>query len=127
MEYYIYPYKNRLILTTTNSVFITKSGKRAIEIISEDTLMKPYDKIVISVVKLDDTFLVLRPFLTKNNEIIYICIEYSKEDLLRILEKLKTNPTLKDFSDFLRTINASLNYILADKEILAETITLNDL
>jgi len=127
MEYYIYPYKNRLILTTTNSVFITKSGKRAIEIISEDTLMKPYDKIVISVVKLDDTFLVLTPFLTKKNEIIYICIEVSKEDLLRILEKLKTNPTLKDFSDFLRTINASLNYILADKEILAETITLNDL
>jgi hypothetical protein len=127
MEYYIYPYKNRLILTTTNSVFITKSEKKAIEIISEDTLMKPYDRIVISVVKLDDTFLVLTPFLTKKNEIIYICIEVSREDLLRILEKLKTNPTLKAFSDFLRTINASLNYILADREILAETVTLNDL
>jgi len=127
MEYYIYPYKNSLILTTTNSVFITRNEEKAIDIISEDILVKPYDRIVISVVKLDNTYLVLTPFLTKKNEIIYICIEVSKEDLLKILLKLKTNPTLKEFSDFLRTIDASLNYILADKEILTETESLNDL
>jgi len=127
MEYYIYPYKNSLILTTTNSVFITKSEKKAIELISEDTLLKPYDRIIISVVKLDNTYLVLTPFLTKKNEVIYICIEVSKEDLLQILLKLKTNPTLGEFSEFLRTINVNLNYILTDKEILTETESLNDL
>jgi hypothetical protein len=127
MEYYIYPYKNSLILTTTNSVLLTKSEKKVIDIISDDTLLKPYDRIVISVVKLDNTYLVLTPFLTKKNEVIYICIEVGKEDLVQILQKLKTNPTLKDFSDFLRTLNVNLNYLLTDKEILTESISLNDL